>query len=60
MVLFAVFFFGSLWGFFGAFIGVPLLIAAATLLEQHESTRWIATLVTGPPSPGTPPPSKPR
>jgi AI-2 transport protein TqsA len=60
MVLFAVFFFGSLWGFFGAFIGVPLLIAAATLLEQHDSTRWIATLVTGPPRPGTAPPSGPR
>jgi AI-2 transport protein TqsA len=60
MVLFAVFFFGSLWGFFGALIGVPLLIAAATLLEQHDSTRWIATLVTGPPRPGTHTPSKQR
>ena len=60
MVLFAVFFFGSLWGFFGAFIGVPLLIAASTLLEQRDSTRWIATLVTGPPRPVTAPPSTPR
>lgn len=49
MVLFAVFFFGSLWGFFGAFIGVPLLIAGATLLAHYDGTRWIATLVTGPP-----------
>lgn len=60
MVLFAVFFFGSLWGFFGAFIGVPLLIAAATLLEHHDSTRWIATLVTGPPRPGPDPSSEPH
>ncbi len=52
MVLFAVFFFGSLWGFFGAFIGVPLLIAGATLLAHYDSTRWIATLVTGPPHAG--------
>lgn len=52
MVLFAVFFFGSLWGFFGAFIGVPLLIAAATLLAQYDGTRWIAALVTGPPPTG--------
>lgn len=52
MVLFAVFFFGLLWGFFGAFIGVPMLIAGATLLAQRDSTRWIATLVTGLPKPG--------
>jgi len=60
MVLFSVFFFGSLWGFFDALIGVPLLIAAARLLEHHDSTRWIATLVTGPPRPGPHAASKPR
>ena len=39
MVLFAVFFFQSLWGFFDAFIGVALLIAGATLLAWHDGTR---------------------
>jgi predicted PurR-regulated permease PerM len=54
MVLFAVFFFGVLWGVFGAFIGVPLLIAVATLLAQYPETQAIAVLLTGPPA--TPPP----
>jgi len=45
VVLFAVFFWAFLWGVPGAFIGVPIVIAALTLCEQRESTRWIAALL---------------
>jgi AI-2 transport protein TqsA len=47
VVLFAVFFWAFLWGVPGAFIGVPIVIAAITLCEQRESTRWIAALLSG-------------
>jgi predicted PurR-regulated permease PerM len=47
VVLFAVFFWTFLWGIAGAFIGVPIVIAALTLCEQHPSTRWIADLLDG-------------
>jgi len=47
LVLFAVFFWAFLWGMPGAFIGVPIVIAGLTLCEQRESTRWIATLLSG-------------
>jgi AI-2 transport protein TqsA len=47
VVLFAVFFWAFLWGIPGAFIGVPIVIAALTLCEQQESTRWIAALLSG-------------
>jgi AI-2 transport protein TqsA len=35
MVLFAVFFWGALWGIAGAFIGVPILIALATVCARY-------------------------
>jgi AI-2 transport protein TqsA len=47
LVLFAVFFWALLWGIAGAFIGVPIVIAALTLCEQRDSTRWVATLLSG-------------
>ena len=47
VVLFAVFFWAFLWGVPGAFIGVPIVIAAITLCEQRESTRWVAALLSG-------------
>lgn len=47
LVLFAVFFWAFLWGIPGAFIGVPIVIAALELCEQRESTRWIAALLSG-------------
>jgi predicted PurR-regulated permease PerM len=47
LVLFAVFFWAFLWGIAGAFIGVPIVIAALTLCEQRETTRWVATLLSG-------------
>jgi AI-2 transport protein TqsA len=53
LVLFAVFFWTFLWGLFGAFIGVPIAIAALTFCAHYPSTRWIADLLGGP-SPKTP------
>lgn len=47
MVLFAVFFWALLWGIPGAFIGVPIVIAILTICEEHESTKWLATLLSG-------------
>jgi AI-2 transport protein TqsA len=47
VVLFAVFFWSLLWGIPGAFIGVPIAIAILTICEEYESTRWIATLLSG-------------
>jgi predicted PurR-regulated permease PerM len=46
-VLFAVFFFMFLWGIFGAFIGVPIVVAALTICEQYPSSRWVADLFSG-------------
>jgi len=44
IVLFAVFFWTFLWGIAGAFIGVPIVIAALTICEQHGSSRWVVEL----------------
>ena len=46
MVLFAVFFWGMLWGIAGAFIGVPILIALATVCARHPLSRPIAVLLS--------------
>jgi predicted PurR-regulated permease PerM len=52
MVLFGVFFFTWLWGLFGAFIGVPILIAVLTFCAENPGTRWIAELLgSAPPRP---------
>ena len=47
LILFAVFFWSFLWGIPGAFIGVPIVIAFLTVCGQHESTKWVATLLSG-------------
>jgi predicted PurR-regulated permease PerM len=47
LVLFAVFFWSFLWGISGAFIGVPIVISILTICEHHESTQWVATLLSG-------------
>jgi predicted PurR-regulated permease PerM len=47
LVLLSVFFWSFLWGFPGAFIGVPIVIAFLTVCEHHESTKWVATLLSG-------------
>ena len=46
MVLFAVFFWGMLWGIAGAFIGVPILIALASLCARHPASRAIAVALS--------------
>lgn len=48
-VVFAVFFFGFLWGVPGAFLGVPILIAILMLCAHYPSTKWISTLLSGAP-----------
>jgi predicted PurR-regulated permease PerM len=48
-VVFAVFFFGFLWGIPGAFLGVPILIAILMLCAHYPSTKWISTLLSGTP-----------
>jgi AI-2 transport protein TqsA len=46
--LLAVFLWTYLWGLFGAFIGVPIVIAIVTFCAYHRSSRWIADLLGGP------------
>jgi predicted PurR-regulated permease PerM len=45
VVLFSVFLWTFLWGLFGAFIGVPIAIAALTFCAQSHSARWLAVLL---------------
>jgi predicted PurR-regulated permease PerM len=47
MVLLAVFLWAFLWGIPGAFIGVPILIAALTFASLHPGSRWLAALLSG-------------
>ncbi len=47
VVLFAVFFWSFLWNLPGAFIGVPVVIAMLTVCAEHDSSRWVATLMSG-------------
>ncbi len=47
MVLVAVFLGSLLWGIQGAFIGVPMLIAALVLCEEFPASRWVAELLSG-------------
>ncbi len=42
--LFSVFAWGSLWGVFGAFIGVPITIVSLTFCAQYSSTSWFAEI----------------
>src|ERR1700727_922250 len=46
--LLSVFLWTSLWGLFGAFIGVPIVIAIVTFCPHHPASRWIADLLGGP------------
>jgi AI-2 transport protein TqsA len=47
VVLLAVFLWTYLWGLFGAFIGVPIVIAIVTFCAYHPSSRWVADLLGG-------------
>lgn len=44
MVLFSVFFWTSLWGLAGAFIGVPVTIGLLTVCGQFQSSRWVVEM----------------
>jgi predicted PurR-regulated permease PerM len=48
VVLFAVFFWTFMWGLFGAFIGVPIVIAILTFCSYHPASQFIADLFGGP------------
>jgi predicted PurR-regulated permease PerM len=48
VVLFAVFFWSFMWGLYGAFIGVPIVIAILTFCSYHPASRYIAELLGGP------------
>jgi len=47
LVLFSIVLWTYLWGALGAFLGVPLAIAALTLFEEFPATHWIADLLSG-------------
>jgi predicted PurR-regulated permease PerM len=44
VVLFSVFFWTSLWGLAGTFIGVPITIAVLTISKHSSSARWLTEL----------------
>jgi predicted PurR-regulated permease PerM len=50
VVLFAVFFWAMLWGIAGAFIGVPILIAVASLCVRNPATHAIAVALSDRPA----------
>jgi predicted PurR-regulated permease PerM len=45
VVLFAIVFWGWLWGIGGALLGVPIMVALVIVLDDHPPTRWIAALL---------------
>lgn len=47
LVLFSIVLWTYLWGALGAFLGVPLAIAAITLLDEFPSTRGAADILSG-------------
>lgn len=46
-VMFVVFLWSLLWGLTGAFIGVPILVAALTVCRRLPSMRWFTVLLSG-------------
>jgi AI-2 transport protein TqsA len=49
VVVFAVFFWGLLWGVPGALIGVPIMLTIIAICAEFPSSRWVATLLSGAP-----------
>ncbi|MDQ3998463.1 MAG: AI-2E family transporter [Gemmatimonadota bacterium] len=47
LILFAVVFWGWLWGSLGAVIAMPLVAALVITCRQFKSTRWIAVVLSG-------------
>jgi predicted PurR-regulated permease PerM len=52
VVIFAVFFWGVLWGLPGAFIGVPIMLTIIAICAEFPASRWVATLLSGAPPDG--------
>lgn len=50
-VVVSIFFWGLIWGIPGAFIGVPVTIALATVCNQFHTTCWISRLLIPLPRP---------
>jgi predicted PurR-regulated permease PerM len=48
-VIFAVFFWGLLWGIPGALIGVPIMLTVMAISAEYPSSRWVSTLLAGAP-----------
>jgi AI-2 transport protein TqsA len=48
-VVFAVFFWGLLWGIPGALIGVPIALTIIAFAAEYPSSCWLSTLLSGPP-----------
>ena len=48
-VIFAVFFWGLLWGIPGALIGVPIMLTVMAISAEYPSSRWVTTLLSGAP-----------
>jgi predicted PurR-regulated permease PerM len=47
VVLFALTFWGALWGVTGAFLSTPLTVAAMAILSEFRATRSLAVLLSG-------------
>ncbi|WP_442755504.1 AI-2E family transporter [Methylocystis sp. JAN1] len=47
LVLFSIILWTYLWGALGAFLGVPLALAALTLFEEFPATQWMADVLSG-------------
>lgn len=46
VVLFALAFWGLLWGLTGAFLSTPLTVAVMAFLSEFPATRWLAVLLS--------------
>jgi predicted PurR-regulated permease PerM len=57
VVLLALAIWGTIWGLAGAFLAAPLTVMLMIVLDQFESTRWIAILLS---ADGKPTPDMPR
>ena len=44
--IFAIVFWGWVWGVPGAFLGVPLTAAIVIVCREFRSTRWVAALAS--------------
>lgn len=47
VVLFAIVFWGWMWGVLGALLAVPIMAALVIVADQFPGTRWIAALMSG-------------